>query len=80
MSKTIDFNILFDGFRDKETIFALKRKITEEAKALSEKLFIMEVCGGPGWIVVLSRSMLWLRLRKRCHPPDLPTAAWLLPV
>lgn len=46
MSKTIDFNILFDGFRDKETIFALKRKITEEAKALSEKLFIMEVCGG----------------------------------
>jgi len=46
VSKTIDFNILFDGFRDKETIFALKRKITEEAKALSEKLFIMEVCGG----------------------------------
>ncbi len=46
MSKTIDFNILFDGFRDKGTIFALKRKITEEAKALSEKLFIMEVCGG----------------------------------
>ena len=46
MNKTIDFNILFDGFRDKETIFALKRKITEEAKALSEKLFIMEVCGG----------------------------------
>jgi len=46
VSKTIDFNILFDGFRDKGTIFALKRKITEEAKALSEKLFIMEVCGG----------------------------------
>lgn len=46
MSRELDFSVLFDGFRDKETIFALKRKIAEDAKNLSEKLFIMEVCGG----------------------------------
>ncbi len=46
MSNSIDFSVLFDGFRDKETIFALKQKITKEAKKLKEKLYIMEVCGG----------------------------------
>ncbi len=46
MSSRADFNILFDGFRDKDTIFALKKKITEDAKGLKEKLYIMEVCGG----------------------------------
>lgn len=46
MSSSVDFSILFDGFRDKDTIFALKKKITEDAKKLPEKLYIMEVCGG----------------------------------
>ena len=46
MSSSVDFSILFDGFRDKDTIFALKKKITEDAKKLQEKLYIMEVCGG----------------------------------
>ncbi len=46
MSSSVDFSILFDGFRDKDTIFALKKKIAEDAKRLSGKLYIMEVCGG----------------------------------
>jgi hydrogenase expression/formation protein HypD len=46
VSSGVDFSILFDGFRDKETIFALRHKITEDAKKLKEKLYIMEVCGG----------------------------------
>ncbi|RLA71668.1 MAG: hydrogenase formation protein HypD [Epsilonproteobacteria bacterium] len=37
---------LYDGFRDPETIRALARRITEEAKTLKEPLYIMEVCGG----------------------------------
>jgi len=46
VSSSLGLSVLFDGFRDKETIFALKRKITEDAKKLKEKLYIMEVCGG----------------------------------
>lgn len=46
MGSRVDFDILFDGFRDKDTIFALKKKITKEAEKLKEKLYIMEVCGG----------------------------------
>lgn len=46
VNSLVDFSVLFDGFRDKETIFALKRKISADAKKLKEKLYIMEVCGG----------------------------------
>jgi hydrogenase expression/formation protein HypD len=46
VNSSADFTLLFDGFRSKETIFALKRKIETDAKALKEKLYIMEVCGG----------------------------------
>lgn len=46
MSSSLDFKQLFDGFRDKDTILALKKKIESDAKKLKDKLYIMEVCGG----------------------------------
>ncbi len=41
-----DMSLLFDGFRNKDAIFALAKKIKKDSEKLSEKLYIMEVCGG----------------------------------
>ena len=46
MSKELTLSTLFDGFRDKETIFAVAKKISKLAEKLPEKMYIMEVCGG----------------------------------
>lgn len=46
MSDANDMSLLFDGFRNKDAIFALAKKIKKDAEKLSEKLYIMEVCGG----------------------------------
>lgn len=46
MSSELTLSTLFDGFRDKETIFAVAKKISKLSEKLPEKLYIMEVCGG----------------------------------
>ena len=46
MSKELTLSTLFDGFREKETIFAVAKKISKLAEKLPEKMYIMEVCGG----------------------------------
>lgn len=44
--KNTNEQLLINSFRDKKIILALATKITQEAQALQEKLYIMEVCGG----------------------------------
>lgn len=44
--KNTNEQLLINSFRDKKIILALAKKITQEAQALQEKLYIMEVCGG----------------------------------
>jgi len=46
VSKELTLSTLFDGFREKETIFAVAKKISKLAEKLPEKMYIMEVCGG----------------------------------
>ncbi len=46
MNKGDMLDVLFDGFRNKDAIFAFAKKIQQDAKKLQEKLYIMEVCGG----------------------------------
>lgn len=45
-SKDLSTNLLLDGFRQKDAIIALSKKIHSKAKELQTPLKMMEVCGG----------------------------------
>ncbi len=52
MAEKLELKALYEEFRDAKTLKALAEEIKNEAKKLTEKLYIMEVCGGHTHVIM----------------------------